>query len=183
MFFDIVFVIYTLANVFLGFRYGLFRRFMHVGAFLLGMLLSQALSPGFAEQFGYNTGPHPADAHFGVYLAILFGIVVITEVLGFAYADALSFLNAMLGDRLFGAVVGLVASTLEIGVLLYLFAQLTSVGLPAGGSHAPVISSSQDQVSASLIAKQVKKLQDGTLFVFRPVLPPEPGTYFAKTYS
>ena len=183
MLFDFIFGLYALTNVFLGFRYGLFRRFMHIGAFLLGMLLAQALSPGFAEQFGYNTGPHPADAHYGVYLAILFGIVVIAEILGFAYADALGFLNAMLGDRLFGAIVGLVASTLEIGVLLYLFAQLTSVGLPPGGSHAPVVSSSQDQVTNSVVAKQVKRLQEFTLIVFRPVLPPEPVTYFAKTYT
>ena len=183
MFFDAIFVIYTLANIFMGIRFGLFRRFIHVGAFLLGMLLAQALSPGFAEQFGYNTGPHPADAHFGVYLAILFGIVLIAEVLGFAYADAMGFLNTMIGDRLLGAVLGLAASTLEIGVLLYLFAQLTSVSLPAGGSHSSIVDSSLDQVNNSIVASQVKKLQDITLFVMRPVLPPEPVTYFAKTYT
>jgi len=183
LFFDAFFVIYAAANVFLGIRYGLFRRFIHVGSFFLGMLLAQALSPGFAEQFGYNTGTHPADSHFGVFLAILFAIVVVAEVLGFAYGEALGFLNTVLGDRLLGASLGLVASVLEAGVILYLFTQLVSVTLPSGGSHAQIIGSSQEQVGASIAVKQLKRLQDITLFVFRPVLPPEPGTYFAKTYS
>ena len=183
MFFDAILVLYTLLNMYLGFRHGLFRRLVHVGAFFLGMLLAQALSPGFAEQFAFNVGPHPADAHFGVFLAILFAIVVIAEVMGFAYAGALSFLNTLLGDRFFGAVLGLVASTLEIGVLLYLFTQLVGVTLPPAGGHATVTVSSQDQVNNSIVASQVKRLQNITLLVFLPVLPPEPRTYFAKTYS
>lgn len=183
MFFDAVFIIYALVNAFLGFRYGLFRRAIQVGAFYLGMLLAQALSPGFSEQFGYNTGPHPASAHFGVYLAILFGMIIVAEILGFAYADALAFLNTMLGDRPFGTVLGLVASVLELAVILYLFGQLVDTKLPSTGSQAPIISSSQDQVSSSLLARQIKKTQGVALFVFRPVLPPEPATYFAKTFT
>jgi uncharacterized membrane protein required for colicin V production len=183
MFFDAVFVIYIALNMYFGYRYGLFRRFLHLGFFFLGMLLSQALSPGFAEQFGYAGGPHPADAHFAVYLCLLFGLVVIAEILGFAYADALGFMNTMIADRFLGATLGLLSSVLEIAVLLYLFAQLTSLSLPAGGSHAAIISSSQEQVSQSLLAKQIRKLQAPALVFFRPVLPPEPQTYFAKTYT
>lgn len=183
MFFDLVFIIYAAANVFLGIRFGLFRRAIHVGSFYLGMLLAQALSPGFAEQFGYNTGPNPASAHFGVFLAILFGMVVVAEVLGFAYADALAFLNTMLGDRIFGATLGLIASVLEIAVLLYLFGQLVDTKLPQGGGQAAIVSSSQDQIKASLLARQIKNAQGVSLFVFRPVLPPEPATYFAKTFT
>lgn len=183
MFFDAVFVIYIAANVFLGYRYGLFRRVIHLGAFFLGMLLAQALSPGFSEQFGYSSGPHPADAHFAVFLCLLFGLVVIAEILGFAYADALGFMNTMLADRFLGGLLGLVAAVLEVSILLYLFAQLVSVNLPTGGSHAPIISSSQEQVSQSLLAKQLHRLQGPAIFFFRPVLPPEPVSYFAKTYT
>lgn len=183
MFFDLVFILYALVNAFLGLRYGLFRRAIHVGAFFLGMLLAQALSPGFAEQFGYSTGPHPASAHFGVFLAILFGMVIVAEVLSFAYADALAFLNTMLGDRAFGMLLGVVASVLELAVILYLFGQLVDTRLPSGGSQAAIISSSQDQVNSSLLAKQIKKTQGVALFMFRPVLPPEPATYFAKTFT
>lgn len=183
MFFDIVFILYALANIFLGLRFGLFRRAIHVGAFYLGMLLAQALSPGFAEQFGYSTGPNPASAHFGVFLAILFGMVVVAEILGFAYADALAFLNTLLGDRAFGAVLGLVASVLEIAVLIYLFGQLVDTKLPVGGGQAAIINSSQDQLKASLLTPQIKKTEGVAVVVFRPVLPPEPGTYFAKTYT
>jgi uncharacterized membrane protein required for colicin V production len=183
MFFDAVFIIYALVNTFLGFRYGLFRRAIQVGAFFLGMLLALALSPGFAEQFGYNTGAHPASAHFGVYMAILVAMIIVAEILGFAYADALAFLNTMLGDRALGAALGLVASVLELAVILYLFGQLVDTKLPSTGSQAPIISSSQDQVSSSLLARQIKKTQDVALFVFRPVLPPEPATYFAKTFT
>jgi len=183
MFFDVVFAIYVATNVFLGYRFGLFRRVIHFGFFFLGMLLAQALSPGFAQQFGYSSGPHPADSHFAVYLSLLLGLVVIAEVLGFAYADALGFLNTMLADRFLGATLGLVASVMEVTVLLYLFAQLVSVSLPSGGSHAPIVSASQEQVGQSLLAKQFHRLQGPALVIFRPVLPAEPITYFAKTYT
>ncbi|MDQ6748836.1 MAG: CvpA family protein [Candidatus Dormibacteraeota bacterium] len=183
MFFDAVIVLYVLLNLFLGFRYGLFRRVIQVGAFLLGMLLAQALSPGFSEQFGYNTGPHPASAHFGVFLAILFGMILVAEVLGFAYADALGFMNSLLGDRVFGAVLGTVAAILQLAAILYLFGQLVNTQLPSGGSQAEIINSSQDQVAQSVLVKQVKKTQRLSLFLVRPVLPPEPATYFAKTFS
>lgn|GEM_PF-3085438 len=183
MFLDAILVVYALVNAYLGFRFGLFRRVLHLGAFFLGMLLAQALSPGVAEQLAYNTGPHAADAHFGVFLAIVLAILFIAEVLGFAYAGALSFLNTLLGDRFFGVVAGLVASILEFGVVLYLFTELMSVTLPPSGSHAAVSTATQDQVNNSIVARQVKQLQNITLFVFLPVLPPEPGTYFAKTYS
>ncbi|GAC1333850.1 MAG: hypothetical protein NVSMB17_14770 [Candidatus Dormibacteria bacterium] len=183
MVFDVIFVIYLAANGFLGYRYGVFRRLVHLGFFFLGMLLSQALSPGFAEQFGYQNGPHPADAHFGVYLALLLGLVIVAEVLAFAYADALSFMNAMLFDRFLGGVLGIAASVLEVAVLIYLFAQLTAVALPSGGSHSAIVNSTQEQLSVSLLAKQIRRVQVPALFFFRPVLPPEPATYFAKTYS
>ena len=183
MVFDAIFVIYILVNIFLGFRYGLFRRFIHVGAFFLGMLLAQALSPGFAEQFGYNTSTHPADAHFAVFLAILFGLMVVAEALGFAYADALGFLNTLIGDRFFGAILGVAAAILEISVLLYLFGQLNQTTLPGGTGHAEIITQSADQVSSSLLAGPIKRLQPVALFLFQPVLPAEPATYFAKTYS
>jgi uncharacterized membrane protein required for colicin V production len=183
VFFDAVIILYALLNIFLGFRYGLFRRAIQIGAFYLGMLLAQALSPGFSEQFGYNTGPHPASAHFGVFLAILFGMVIVAEILGFAYADALGFMSSLLGDRFFGAAAGLIASVLQLAVILYLFGQLVNTQLPTGGSQAAIISTSQDQVQQSLLVKQIKKTQDLSLFFFRPVLPPEPATYFAKTFS
>jgi uncharacterized membrane protein required for colicin V production len=181
--FDAIFLIYILLNVFLGFRYGLFRRALHLGAFFLGMLLAQALSPGFAEQFGYNSGPHPADSHFAVYLVILFGLVIIVEGLGFGYADALGFLNTMIGDRFLGAVLGLFASVVELSVILYLLGQLTSTALPSGGSHASIVAATQEQVSSSILAKQLKQVIPLSLVLFRPVLPPDPANYFAKTYT
>ncbi len=183
MFFDIVFVLYIVLNAFLGFRFGLFRRAIHVGAFYLGMLLAQALSPGFSEQFGYNSGSSPSSAHFGVFLAIVFGMVIVAEVLGFAYADALAFLNTMLADRLLGTVLGATAAGLELAVILYLFAQMVATTLPTGSSLAPIVSSSQDQIRASILTPQIHKAQGLSLFLFRPVLPAEPGTYFRKTYS
>ncbi|MFN2462463.1 MAG: CvpA family protein [Candidatus Dormibacteria bacterium] len=183
MLFDAIFIIYMAVNVFLGYRYGLFRRVIHIGFFFLGMLLAQALSPGFAEQFGYGAGPHPADAHFAVYLGVLFGLVVIAEALGFLYADALGFLNTMLADRFLGVLLGLVGAVLELSVLLFLFGQLVNVSLPSGGSHAPIVQASQEQVGQSIIARQLKKAEPSALIVFRPVLPPNPPSYFAKTYT
>lgn len=182
--FDFFFLLYILFNAFLGFRYGLFRRFLHVGSFYLGLLLAQAVSPGLSQQFGFSTGAHPAAAHFGVFLIVVLIVVGVIEVLGFAYRKELEFLNALVFDRFFGLAVGLVASALELTILLYLFANLVSTTGPGGTSAQPaIVTTASAQLSASPTAGQLHRLQSIAIIAYRPVLPDEPGRYFAKTYS
>jgi uncharacterized membrane protein required for colicin V production len=181
--FDVVVVLYVIVNAALGFRYGLFRRFVHIGAFYLGMLLAQAMSPGLAEFFNYHTSTHPTAGHFFVFMAVLFGLVLIVESLMFAFGSVLDAFNALIFDRFFGLVIGAIAGVLEMAVFLYLFNFMFATPLPAGASQPPFITSLAGQLEGSPTAKAVSRLRQYIVVLYGPVLPPEPGTYFAKTFS
>jgi len=181
--FDLIFILLLLLNVFLGFRYGLFRRVVHFAAGYVGILLASYVSPGVSTFLGYNTGTHPADSHFGIFIAIVVALVILIEIIIAAFGDTFSFMNGLVFDRFFGAIAGFVFLALELSVLLYLFESgLMQTALPSGG-HSSVVAQSQSQLDDSLVAKGLRALKPVSTFIYLPVLPAEPQSYFAKTYS
>ena len=180
--FDLIIVLLAAGSIFLGFRFGLFRRLVHFGGFFVALLLATNISPGVSTFLGYNTSAHAADAHFGIFLAIVVALVVIVEILGAAFGDALGFLNALVFDRFLGAIAGAVVVALELSVLLYLFQNLMITTLPGGAGHTPVVTSSADQLDQSILARGLRAVRPAATFVYLPALPTEPTTYFSKTY-
>jgi uncharacterized membrane protein required for colicin V production len=181
--FDAFVVLYVVVNVFLGFRYGMFRRIIHLGAFYVGMLLAQALSVGFSQLLNYNTGSSPVSAHFVLYFVILFGVVLFAEILGFAYAGALKFFSGLIFDRFLGVALGIGTSAFELTVLLFLFNSSVATQGPSGTVQLGIISAMNEQVKSSISARQLEKVEPSAKFFYAPVLPPSPQTYFTKTYS
>ncbi len=179
---DAIVLVYVLVNAVLGFRYGLFRRVLHVAAFYVGLLLAQALSVGVSQLFNFQTSSYPSAAHFGVFLAVLFVLVVIGEVLMFGYGDALAAMNALIFDRFFGLALGVAAGIFEMAVILYLFQYMAATSLPSGAIKPDIVNYFSGQMS-SPSARLLNSLRSEVIFLYSPVLPAEPVSYFAKTYS
>jgi uncharacterized membrane protein required for colicin V production len=180
---DAVFIVYLLINALLGFRYGLFRRIVHIGGFYLGLLLAQAISPGFAQVANFHTGTHPTDGHFLAFLVVLFGLVIIVEGLTFAFGSTLDSMSALIFDRFFGLTLGCIAAVFEMGAVLYLFGFMYATPLPSGSTHTDITSAIHDQASTSPSAKALSQLRPYIVVLYGPVLPPDPGIYFARTIS
>jgi uncharacterized membrane protein required for colicin V production len=180
---DAIVIVYVLINSLLGFRYGLFRRLVHAGAFFLGLLLAQAISPGFAQMANFHTSTHPTDGHFLAFLGIVFGLVIIVEGLMFAFGSVIDAMNALIFDRFFGLVIGIIAGVFEMGVVLYLFTYMVATPLPSGDTHTDIVGSLSSQASTSPTAKALSQLRPYIVVLYGPVLPPEPGNYFARTFS
>jgi uncharacterized membrane protein required for colicin V production len=181
--FDIVIVAYVVLQGYLGLRFGFFRRLIHLAGFYLGLLLARAISPAGAQSLGWNTGSHPPDGHFGLFLLVLFGIVVAAELLALAYGSLLDFFNAMVFDRFLGAGTGALMAVLELSLLLYLFGHLLSTAPPGGTGRSDLVLSSADQISHSFLAHGLKTVEPLATFVFLPVLPNEPGKYWTTSYT
>jgi uncharacterized membrane protein required for colicin V production len=181
--FDILFLAYILLQTFLGIRFGFFRRLVHFGGFYLGMLLARAVSPGAAQAIGWSAGDHPPDGHFGMFLLIVVGVTVAAEVLAFLYGSALEIFNAMVLDRVLGGATAVITAVLELAVLLYLFGFLLFTPPPGGRGHADISLSTADQISRSYLAKGLTSVEGVATFIYLPVLPSEPGRYWASTYS
>jgi uncharacterized membrane protein required for colicin V production len=181
--FDVFVVLYIAVDMWFGFRYGTFRRIIHLFAFFLGLLLAQAVSVGFAQLLNTQATDHPISYHYLVYMGILFALVIISEILGFAYASALTFLNAMIFDRFFGIAVGLVGALLEMSIVLYIFTSMFTATGPSGTSQLPILRLVNDQIGISLIKPALETVQTVSKVIYAPVIPQNYGQYFGKTYS
>jgi uncharacterized membrane protein required for colicin V production len=180
--FDAIVIVWVLANMYLGFRHGLFRRIVHVLAFYLGMLLAQALSVGFSQLLNLNTGNNPVSAHFVLFVGIVLAVVLFAEILGYAYGSALRSFSGLLFDRFFGLALGLAAGALEMAVLLFLFNQMFATDGPTGTAQLAVMTLLHDAITGSPTAHLLDNLMPLAKFVYAPVLPPKPETYFTKTF-
>jgi uncharacterized membrane protein required for colicin V production len=181
--FDILAIVYIAINLYLGWKYGVFRRIMHVGAFFLGMLLAQAISVGFAQLLNYNTGKVPVSAHLLLYVGIVFAVVVFVEILGFAYAKSLQFMSGMIFDRFLGLAIALAAGALELTMLLFIFNLAINTQGPTGTAQMGVVTGMEEQVKSSPSAKQFERLLPTAKLIYAPVLPPQPDVYFTKSFS
>jgi uncharacterized membrane protein required for colicin V production len=179
---DVITIIYILINAGLGFRYGLFRRFVHVAAFYVGVLLAQALSPGLSQLMNFHQGPYPVAAHFGVFLGVLLFIVIAIEAIMFGFGDVLEAMNALIFDRFFGLGVGIVAAVFEMAVVLYLFQYMSATPVQSGGAKPAIVNYFDGQLD-SPTARALNQLRPYVIVLYRPVLPSEPSIYFAKTIS
>jgi hypothetical protein len=180
---DILLVIYLAVNVALGFRFGLFRRILNMAAFCLGLLLSRGMSTPAAQNFSLNTGKYPVAGHFGIFLGIVLFIVVVAELLMLFYNGPLGFFNALLFDRFFGAVAGLVFAAIQLSVILYLFNYAAATQGPGGTGQPEIVDAFSSSVSQSLLAKPLKGIEPPATGLLRPFLPGEPAKYFAQSFS
>lgn len=181
--FDILAIVYIVVNLYLGWKYGVFRRIMHAAAFFLGMLLAQALSVGFAQLLNYNTGSVPVSAHLLLYVGIVFAVVLFVEILGFAYASSLEFMSGLIFDRFLGLGIALGAAVLELTILLFIFNLATHTQGPTGTAQMAVVTGMAEQIKASPSAAQFERLLPIAKIVYAPVLPPQPETYFTKSFT
>ena len=66
---------------------------------------------------------------------------------------------------------------------LYLFNFMVATPAPSGSNQPPIVTAIASQLDGSPTAKAMSRLRQYIVTLYGPVLPPEPATYFAKTYS
>ena len=180
---DIVLILYILANIYMGWRYGVSRRLLHFGGFYIGILMAGLTSVELNKNFGWANGDHPQSSHFWIYLGVVVFLVVVFEVLGFAYAGLFRFITAIIFDRVGGALVAIVASVLEIAVIVFMFTAMVSTAGPGNTSLSAETATIASQVSDSPTVKLVRLAETAALLLFRPALPADTNTYFAKSFT
>jgi uncharacterized membrane protein required for colicin V production len=183
VFIDICFALYILLSITLGYRFGLFRRLIAMAAFFAGLWLARGLSADVSIQMGWNKGNHPVAAHFAVFILIVLVLLIVAEVLGYAYRGPLQFFNALVFDRFFGAIAGAIFAVVQLTVVLILFGAMLATPGPTGGGQAEIIAQLADSANHSAIAKGMVRLEPNVEVIFRPFLPDGLPTYFARTFA
>jgi len=178
-FLDLIIVIILLANIGLGWAFGLVRRIVAFAGLFAGVgaatLTSANTSSYIANTFGITSA---IWAHVITYTVIVTFAIVLFEVLGAVYQRYLDQLIAPAFDRLTGVLTGAVVGALEITVIL-----MVNAKLPGGYAAPPAFVTAQEWFHYSLLAPHFYGLEPITRTIFSLVLPSSISSYFTQLVS
>ena len=178
---DLIIIIILLANVAMGFWFGLLRRVMAFIGLFAGLgaatLTSANTSTYVMSTFSWTS---VLWAHVVTYAAMVAFGVLLFEVLGAVYQRFLDAMIAPLFDRVTGMLAGAVVGALEVTVILIIGVGLVNSSLPSGFAPPPAFITMQDWYGSSLLAGHFYGLQPLTRTIFAMVLPGSVSDYFGQ---
>ncbi|TMB70438.1 MAG: hypothetical protein E6J51_03520 [Chloroflexi bacterium] len=183
-FLDLIIVIILLANIGLGWAFGLVRRIVAFAGLFAGVgaatLTSANTSSYIANTFGITSA---IWAHVITYTVIVTFAILLFEVLGAVYQRYLDQLIAPAFDRLTGVLTGAVVGALEITVILIIGVGVVNAKLPGGYAAPPAFVTAQEWFNYSLLAPHFYGLEPITRTIFSLVLPSSISSYFTQLVS
>jgi uncharacterized membrane protein required for colicin V production len=183
-FLDLIIAFILLANVGLGWAFGLVRRIVAFAGLFAGVgaatLTSANTSSYIANTFGITSA---IWAHVITYTVIVTFAIVLFEVLGAVYARYLDQLVAPAFDRLTGVLTGAVVGALEVTVILIIGVGVVNAKLPGGYAAPPAFIVAQEWFTYSLLAPHFYGLEPITRTIFSLVLPSSISSYFTQLVS
>lgn len=181
---DLIIVVILLANVGLGWAFGLVRRIVAFAGLFAGVgaatLTSAGLAPGFANTLGITTMLWGQVVTYTI--IVVFGIVLF-EVLGAVYQRYMDALVAPAFDRITGMLAGAVVGAFEITITLIIGVGLVNTPLPNGYAYPPAFITAQQWFHGSLLAPHFYGLEPLTRTIFSLVLPTSISSYFTQLLS
>lgn len=178
---DLVIFGILLANVLLGWAFGLVRRMVAFAGLFAGVgaatLTSANTSTYIANTFGITSA---LWAHVVTYGVIVTLSIVLFEVLGAVYQRYLDMMVAPVFDRLTGTLAGAIVGVFEVTVMLIIGVGIVRSSLPAGYAYPPGFNLMQDWFNGSLLAPHFYGLEPLTRALFSLVLPTSISSYFTQ---
>lgn len=172
---DMAFVLIIAFNALIGWRYGLMRRALTLGALFLGIL--GATYTG--NQLAAIVKPdHDLWANAWTYIAVIVVVVGFFEVLGALYNDRLRGLIAVTFDRASGLIAGLLVGFFEVAVLFLVILTTNDVQHNVAAMNGQVAGT--DPIRNGTLSEIVVPVEAAIENIFAPVLPPHLGSHLAE---
>jgi hypothetical protein len=182
LYIDLGAVLLILANVALGWRFGIVGRAIALGGLYGGVAAATFLGNGLLRFFGGGGAANDLYTSAWTYVGIVLGVVAMVEILGAVYRERVEKLISLMFDRTAGIAGGVVVGVFEVAII-------TMVALAVGDAHA---STSAQQIPAdhsnpasavrnSLIGSHVAGLDPAMRTIFGPALPDSLSNHLADT--
>ncbi|HEV7677417.1 MAG TPA: CvpA family protein [Candidatus Dormibacteraeota bacterium] len=179
---DLGAVLLILANMALGWRYGIVGRAIALGGLYGGVAAATALGNGLLRLFGGGGAANDLYSSAWMYVGIVFAVVAAVEILGALYRDRVEKLISLMFDRTSGIVGGLIIGVFEVAII-------TMVALAVGDAHASTTaqqipadhSNPASAVRNSLIGSHVAGIDPAVRTIFGPALPESLAGHLADT--
>jgi uncharacterized membrane protein required for colicin V production len=179
---DLIAVFLVLANLLLGWRFGVVGRALALGGLYGGIAAASALGNGILRQFGGGGAANDLYSSAWMFIGIVFGVVAMVEILGGLYRDRVEKMISVMFDRTGGVAAGLVVGVLQAAVVMMVALAVGDAITTAPTQKLP--SQHGDTASAvrnSLLGSHIAGLDPAVKTFFGPALPPSLSGHLADS--
>ena len=180
---DLIAVLLILANLALGWKFGIIGRALSRAGVYGGVAAATALGNGLLRFFGGGGAANDLYNSAWTYVGIVFGVIAAVEILGALYRDRVEKVISLMFDRISGVVGGLAVGLLEVALVVMIANAVGDVA-PTSGQTVPTHHEDVARaVRTSLIGSHIAGLTPTVQTLLKPALPDNLGSHLADTTS
>lgn len=184
LYIDLIAVLLIVVNILLGWRFGIIGRALALGGLYGGVAAATAMSARLLRLFGGGGAANDLYATAWTFIGVVFGVVVMVEILGALYRDRVEKVISLMFDRTSGIVAGLVVGVLQAAIVCMVALAVGNAGTSGPGQHLPSLrSTTANAVYQSVIGSHIAGLNPAVTTFFGPALPQSLSGYLADTTS
>jgi len=184
LYIDLIAVLLILFNILLGWRFGIIGRALALGGLYGGVAAATAMSSRLLRLFGGGGAANDLYATAWTFIGVVFGVVVMVEILGALYRDRVEKVISLMFDRTSGIVAGLVVGILQAAVVIMVALAVGTATTSSPGQHLPAFrGDTASAVNNSVIGSHIAGLDPAVKAFFGPALPQSLSGYLADTTS
>ena len=173
---DVLVVLLVLSNAYLGWRLGFLRRVVAFLGLYIGVLAAGQIGNGLAAV----VSPHSLYANAWMFVGVVVVTVLVFEVLGWAFEEKLQRMVVFIGDRIAGAVGGVIVGLAQALVLFMVALAVAAVPQNASNSVPAGRGATAKDITSATLAGQVVRITPQARAVFAPVLPNDLSTHLVE---
>ncbi len=184
LYIDLIAVLLIAVNILLGWRFGIIGRALALGGLYGGVAAATAMSARLLRLFGGGGAANDLYATAWTFIGVVFGVVVMVEILGALYRDRVEKVISLMFDRTSGIAAGLVVGVLQAAVVVMVALAVGNASTTGPGQHLP--SQRGDTANAvhnSVLGSHIAGLDPAVKAFFGPALPQSLSGYLADTTS
>jgi uncharacterized membrane protein required for colicin V production len=184
LYIDLIAVLLIVVNILLGWRYGIIGRALALGGLYGGVAAATAMSSRLLRLFGGGGAANDLYSTAWTFIGVVFGVVVMVEILGALYRDRVEKVISLMFDRTSGVVAGLVVGVLQAAVVMMIALAVGTATTGGPGQNLPAQrNATANAVNNSVIGSHIAGLDPAVKAFFGPALPRSLSGYLADTTS
>jgi uncharacterized membrane protein required for colicin V production len=184
LYIDLIAVLLIIVNLLLGWRFGIIGRALALGGLYGGVAAATAMSDRLLRLFGGGGAANGLYASAWTFIAVVFGVVAMVEILGALYRDRVEKVISLMFDRSSGVAAGLVVGVLQSAVVVMVALAVGDASTTAPTQHLPAQhTDTASAVRNSVFGSHIAGLDPAVRAFFGPALPASLSGYLADSTS
>jgi uncharacterized membrane protein required for colicin V production len=182
LYIDLIAVALIIANLLLGWRFGIIGRALALGGLYGGVAAATAMGNRLLRLFGGGGAANDLYSSAWMFIGIVFAVIAMVEILAALYRERVEKVISLMFDRSSGVVAGLVVGVLQAAVVMMVALAVGDASAGVPGQKLPnERGNTANAVRNSVIGSHIAGLDPAVKTFFGPALPSSLAGYLADT--